>query len=272
MTSYRVPALVSATRVLRRLAVSGGETFVALGQDLDLPRSTLHNLLATLEAEGFVQRDEPSRRWTLGPGLVPLGHAAARQVPILVRALEELGSLAAGEQLSFAVARAAQPCEAVVLEGVFPPSGVYVGIGVGDRFGPLDGALGKCMLAALDPGEARRAVRGARIEARTPRTITDPDALLREVAAVARNGWGASIGEYNENHAVAAPVFGRGGTPRLYLLALGFPGQLGAERIAEIGGQLRRIGEELEEAFGGRRPEHWSVPAAATRTSTRSEV
>jgi hypothetical protein len=58
---------------------------------------------------------------------------------------------------------------------------------IGRRLPAHATALGKAMLAALPPDEVRRRV-GAAPRALTPRTITDVDTLLTQLAAVAENG------------------------------------------------------------------------------------
>jgi IclR family acetate operon transcriptional repressor len=66
---------------------------------------------------------------------------------------------------------------------------------VGRRVLPHCTGVGKALLAQLDPAEARAIVLRTGMPAQTPRTITDPDRLLRELARVRRRGYATDTGE-----------------------------------------------------------------------------
>jgi DNA-binding IclR family transcriptional regulator len=249
---------MAAIDVLDALAREGapGATLAELVRLTGRSKSTLHNLLATLEGEAFVARDPGGRRFRLGPRLVELGASAARQTSAVAIVATRIAAMAAEHELSFAMAQSTGGRECQVIDGVYPPRGVHVGITIGDRYGPFDGALGKCLLAAMPPPEARRVIRRGRLPAHTPRAITDPDAMLREVEAVRRQGWAASRQELNENNAVAATVYGGNGGPALLVAALGFASQLDEGSIPAIGAALRDLAHAATHETGGRLPNH----------------
>ena len=63
-----------AARILKALA--GGPRRLGVSQladQLGLPRPTVHGLLQTLQAHGFVEQDRDSDKYQLGPGLLHLG-------------------------------------------------------------------------------------------------------------------------------------------------------------------------------------------------------
>lgn len=249
---YRVPAIVSAAKILRALHACGdrGAVQAELVRATGLSKSSMHNLLVTLEEEGFVMRDSRTREYRLGPALVTLGAAAAGQAGLIDLASERLAPLSAERSLSFAIAQPIDERQAVVVERFYPPEGVHVGIRLGSSFGLYDGALGKCLLAALPDDELEAALREKPIPAHTERTVTDPRKLREEVEQVRERGYAVSQQELNENNAVVAPVIGRGGRPGLFLLALGFNEQLGGERLREIGELLVGVAREISAAAG----------------------
>jgi DNA-binding IclR family transcriptional regulator len=247
-----------AVEVLDALAREGanGATLAELARSTGRAKSTLHNMLMTLEAEGFVGREPGGRRFRLGGRLVELRAAAARQTSAVGLVSSRLAMLAAEHELSFALAQRMGETECQVIEGVFPPRGIHVGITIGDRYGPFDGAFGKCLLAALPPQRLSRVLRRARIPAHTDRAITDADEMLAEIEAVRRRGWAASRQELNENNAVAATVFGADGAPVLLVAALGFASQLDEGAIPVVGSALRELTRAATRESGGRVPEH----------------
>jgi IclR family acetate operon transcriptional repressor len=256
MSGYRVPAVVAAARVLRELETTGheGATLSELSRRTGRSKSTMHNLLATLEDERLVHRADGSRRFRLGTALIPLGLAAQRQTSAVAVAAERLGPMASDTGLSFAVAQHTSDDRAQVVQAVTPPSGVHVGISVGDRFGPFDGALGKCLLAAAPAESARAQIAGALVPRHTFRTLTDPEALLAEVGETRRTGWALSRGELNDNNAVAATVHGPDGRPVAHVVALGFPTQLTEEAMPRIGRELAALARAVTDETGGRPP------------------
>jgi IclR family transcriptional regulator, acetate operon repressor len=274
MSRYQVPAVVASSRILAVLASANGQGLraVDLVRATGISKSTMHNLLATLESERFVQSDE-NQCYRLGPALVSLGAIAMRQRTAMAIAAERIRRLAREHELSFAVVQwipGSGAGESEVVERAFP-HGVHVGITLGSRYGPFDGALGKCLLAALPPAEATRVLRSAKLVAHTSRTITDPRTLLAEIEAVRNRGWAASIGEYNSNNAVTAPVFAPEGHIDLLLLSLGFPDQLTEEEVPRIGALLRDLGAEITQQAGGRPPAHWRALRSAETDNQAEE-
>ncbi|MCB0863707.1 MAG: IclR family transcriptional regulator [Solirubrobacterales bacterium] len=248
---YQVPAVVGAISVLNELSGSGegGSTQSELVAATGLSKSTMHNLLSTLESHGFVRRDNGSRQYRLGPALIPLGNEATRQVKLVRTTLDRVAPLAAEYGLSFAVAQPIDPDELRIISRFYPP-GVHVGITIGSAYGPMDGALGKILLSSKDEAEATKLIKGRKLPAHTQATITSPESLIEEIIEVRERGWSVSHGEFNENNAVAAGIWGSGGDLELVLLALGFPTQLDGDRLTEIGEVLRRASQEIMATAG----------------------
>ena len=187
---YRVPAVVAAIGALDALAgLNGaGASLSELARMIGRSKSTVFNLLSTLEAEGLVSRDDDTRRYHLGARLIPLGAAAAREARPLAMALERAREIAAETGLSVAVAQTIAGPMAQVVDSATPQSGLHVGITIGDRYGVFDGAIGKSLLAGLPESDAERIVRESSPRPHTARTITDADALLAAAPAPHRRG------------------------------------------------------------------------------------
>jgi DNA-binding IclR family transcriptional regulator len=252
MSGYRVPAVVSALRVLRELAQDdeGGQTATELCRATGASKSSMHNLLATLADEGLIVRDPGSRAYRLGPALITLGAAASGQTRLLAIATERLAALAAEKELSFAIGQPVNPHEVVIIERFYPPGDVHVGVRLGANFGLFEGAIGKCLLASLSGEEVGRILGRRAVPAYTERTLTEPEAVLAEVQAVRERGWAAARGELNENNAVATTVDDGAGNPVLFLLALGFAEKFTEPVIEATGELLVKTAEEIRSAAG----------------------
>jgi DNA-binding IclR family transcriptional regulator len=250
---YRVPAVSAAIRLLAQLAEGDGRGFsqAELARETGISKSTIHNLLGTLEEAGYVRRSSATLRYQLGGALIPLGTAAARQVRTITLAMDRLPELASEHRVSAAIAQVTPAGDTQVVDRAYPPESVHVGVRIGSRYGYLDGAIGKCLLAALQPAAAERILRAGPIPAHTDRTVTRPEELLAEVELVRARGWGASIGEYNENIAVAATILGLDGSAEAVLLALGFPSDIPEPAVPVIGQALAREAAAISAHAGG---------------------
>jgi len=250
-----VPALVIACRILDALARAqyATPTLTELSRELGLPKSTVHNQLSTLQAHGLVHRDEATRGYRLGAHLVSLGLAGARQLRSAALVAQRLPSLASDHHLTFAVAQVADRLEAVLVNCAYPDDDVHVGLTLGSRYGVFHGAVGKCLLAGMDPSEADRIVRRQRIPRHTAQTIVDADAFLADIDQVRRRGWATSAGEFKDNHAVAAPLFNQAGALELVVFVVGFPAQLPADLFEDLGQLLRGMAQQVEAATGATR-------------------
>ena len=98
----------------------------------------------------------------------------------------------------------------------------------GQRLPLHAGAGGKTLLAYLSEDEIDRRLR-LTLRRYTPRTLTDPRRLRRELAAIKRLGWAQDKGEYSSSiHAFAAPVLNRNGA---VVAALSAPFVAGAQAV-----------------------------------------
>lgn len=83
MSSPKVPAADQTLRILSLLAESRGPLPASMiAAQLELPRSTVYHLLATLQQHGFVMHLPEERRYGLGIAAFELSQAYARQEPL----------------------------------------------------------------------------------------------------------------------------------------------------------------------------------------------
>ena len=199
-----VQSVERAFDILERMADAGGEvTLTELVRRTGLPMPTIHRVMRTLVDRGYV-RQAPSRRYALAPRLIRLGEGASRLLNVWVRPhLEQLVD-ALGETANMALLDGDQ----VVYVAQAPSHhSMRTFTEVGRRVLPHCTGVGKALLAQLDPAEARAIVLRTGMPAQTPRTITDPDRLLRELARVRRRGYATDSGEQEVGvQCIAVPV------------------------------------------------------------------
>lgn len=195
-----------AWRLLEAFEAGAPElTLHELEASTGLSRSTVHRLATQLVGVGALKRSR--RGWALGTRVFELGQLVAREQRLRERSLAYMQDLymATGETVQLAVADAGSVLYVEIISGhrkVASPSRR------GGRMPLHCTALGKVLLAFSADGGHELLSRGDPCEALTAHTITDPDALRRELNAVhaeqlAYDREEASIGLL----CVAAPIF-----------------------------------------------------------------
>jgi DNA-binding IclR family transcriptional regulator len=249
------PGTQAALRAIRLLKaftpLSPERGLKELAGTVGLNKTTAYRLLTALESEGMVQRAGDGEAYRLGPELVAL---ATR-----VFGLGEL-RLAASPELS-ALARATR--EAATLEALAGDSVLILDEAIGGHMlgaAPETGtrwpahatSTGKVLLAAL-PDVDRDALLPGELPALTPKTITDRQALLRELARVRRRGYAVATEELEPGFvAVGAPVRSADGR---VVAALGIGGpktRLTPHRVAELARRLLPAAARVSARLGHR--------------------
>ena len=209
-----------------------------------MSRPTVHGLLQTLLAHGFVEQDRDSDKYQLGAGLLQLGNSYLDLNELRGRSIVHAERLAERTDAAVRVG-VMHGATVVVVHHVFRPDTTLQILEVGAELPVHASALGKAILA-FAPGRAggRPAGRGRRTKL-TSRTLT-PAALRKELAGaresgIARERDEAVLGESS----VAGAIFDHSGH------AVGSIGVVGdTERILPRG-PARGIAGAVAEAARG---------------------
>lgn len=211
--------------------------------------STTHRLLRTLAARGYVDQHAARRSFVIGPQMHALGSAYAGGAGLVQVARPELEMLrdALSETIHLGIFRNGEVIEVASAGGLQP---VSVSLGAGRRDPVHCTALGKVLLAALDP-EAMAAFLRRPLERRTPRSLTRKTELMKAIAATRSQGYGTDEEELAADMCcVAVPVRDPAGSV-VAALSLAMPkSRYRRERLAgwvkslaaaaaRIGGRLR---------------------------------
>jgi DNA-binding IclR family transcriptional regulator len=227
----------------RRLGV------VDLAGELGLPKGTVHGLLRTLQHVGFVEQDAETGKYQLGAALLHMGSSYLDGNELRTRALNWSDSLAARTHESVRIGTLHEG-QVLIVHHVFRPDDSMQTLDVGALLPAHASALGKVLLAD-HPYVAGELARNG-FEAFTPATITESDALERELERVRQRGWAADIGELvNGEVSCAAPILDRRGVTVGAMGVSGPPDRLLAARqprgdlVAFVREAARAVSREL---------------------------
>jgi DNA-binding IclR family transcriptional regulator len=221
-------------------------TLAALVRRSGLPRSTTHRTADRMLRLGWL--DKPDRHYRIGSrlfelsGLAPIRHELREAVLPFLQDL--FGATRTAVQLG--VLRGSH---VLIVEKISGHRPMPMLSQVGGTIPAHCSALGRALLAYSEPAVVD-AVLGAGLVRRTPRTLTSPVAVRRELAAVPDRGWAVDREEGNVGiTCVAAPVFGPSGD---VAAALSVTGPSAAVRPDRVGPAVRLAAAAASRAYSAR--------------------
>ncbi|MGQ9630529.1 MAG: IclR family transcriptional regulator [bacterium] len=221
-----------------------------LSRRLGFPKSSVHDILSTLEAEGIVERDPDSQRYRLGLKLFELGNMARSNLElrkVAVPFLKELNSrldetvhltvLDEGEVLYIECFESTKRLRTYSVIGVRAPLHCT--------------AVGKAILAFLPEDEADEIIRRRGLERFTENTITDPQRLKEELARIRSLGYSVDNMEHEEGvKCVGAPIRNNEGKVFASISVSGPSQRITPERIPEIAELVVTTAKEISRRIG----------------------
>ncbi|MEX0983794.1 MAG: IclR family transcriptional regulator [Actinomycetota bacterium] len=194
-----------AISALEEISDAGELGVSELGRRLGVHKATASRLVATLAERGMLERDPVTERFRLGFGLIRLAGAAMAGLDIVRVAHPILEDLA--ERTRETVNLGVLAGDSVVYIDQVTGTRSIVAVSWVGRRTPLHcTSNGKVLLAHMDPAE-RDTQLAEPLTEMTPRTVTDPAVLERQLDGVARRGYAQTVEELEEGlNAVAAPV------------------------------------------------------------------
>ena len=195
-----------AARIMKVLASGPRRLGVSeIADRLGMTRPTVHGLLQTLQAHGFVEQDRDSDKYQLGAGLLQLGNSYLDLNELRARSLVHAERLAARADAAVRVG-VMHGASVVVVHHVFRPDTTLQILEVGAELPLHASALGKAMLA-FAPDDAVADLLSEPLPRLTSRTLS-PRVLREELSEVRERGFArerdeAILGESS----VASPIF-----------------------------------------------------------------
>jgi IclR family acetate operon transcriptional repressor len=200
-----VQAVDRAFAVLRAVATTGGGVS-DVARRTGLAVSTAARLLATLEAQGAVEREEPGPTYRIGPAVADLAAAADPAAGLVGRARAHLEMLVAEVGESAGISIAADDRSLLYLDQVDGDQDVTLRDWTGEQLPFHVVSSGLVLLASRTDAAVREYARGG-LAAATEHTVTRVAELRRRVARARTDGYAWTVEEYSLGiTSVAAPI------------------------------------------------------------------
>lgn len=246
---YTVASIDRALELLMILSQSSSDMGVTeLSRALGVQKSTVHSILQTLLARGFVEQNE-NGRYSLGIKLLQLGNICAERLDIRKAAKPVMAELA-HETGEIALLAVISRDELIIIEKVEPERPFLIIPKLDFTIAVHSTAVGKMLLAyETDYIVDKIVARGLR--SYTPYTITDIAKLHQELAKVRYQGYSIGCNETIEGvTCLAVPVYDSVGKVVAALSISSSSSSTAPDRYEEVIGLLRQKARLISNRLG----------------------
>lgn len=199
-----IKSLGKAFDIIEAISRLHGAELGELTAHLDMPRSTVHVYLKTLEHYGYVVEEEGT--WRLGLRFLHQGGQARKRLKVYRAASQEVDRIAVATN-ECANLGVEQNGMRVLLYKSEPEQGVTDNTTTGEFQHMNLTGLGKALLAWKSREEVQAIIDTHGLPKATDKTITDPDELFEELARTVERGHAIEDGDHREAIAtIAVPV------------------------------------------------------------------
>ena len=239
-------------RVLEKLCQDGPCKASVISAELGLNKSSVHRFLNVLADMGYVFQETETGFYTATLKVYEMGVQVKGRIgiakiaaPVMRRLQVELN-----EAINLGVL---YDFEMFTLER-FTPDDKNTKIVVKARLPAYCTALGKILLAHLDPAHLERYLAATEFKAYTSRTMTDPDRIREMLEQIRHNGVAIDDRELDDNiRSVAAPVRDDSGMVIAGISVTGSAPRLVGDHLEAVTNKLVAATGEISSALGYRR-------------------
>lgn len=249
-----VQALDRALVLFVDLAEKGSATLTEIAARIDMPASSVHRVLTTLQKRKFVELDEASQKWAIGIETYRVGSAYLKRTnivetarPVLRRLMEDTG-----ETANLAIA---DDGDVVFVGQIETHQPIRAFFRPGTRGHMHASGIGKALLADSPRKLVDRIIRDKGLPEFTPKTLTSPEMLFADLDATRARGWSLDDEErYCGMRCVAATIYNGFGDAIAGISVSGPTVRFADETVSELGPAVAAAADEITKLIGGIKP------------------
>ncbi len=246
-----VQALDRGLTVLRALAHKEHATLSDLALAADMPASTVHRVLSTLQVHGFVELDETTQAWQIGVGAYHVGSVFLRRTNIVEAARGPMRTLmrATGETANLGLP---DGDEVVFVAQVESHAPIRAFFRPGTRSAVHASGIGKALLSVRPRPEIEALVRRTGLTSFTATTLCTPVRLFADLEQTVARGWSFDNQERHDGMScIASVIYDTFGTPVAGVSVSGPASRFGPSEIEAIGSQVKETARIITRTIGG---------------------
>ncbi|UDQ97980.1 IclR family transcriptional regulator [Lentisphaerota bacterium WC36G] len=250
-SKYHVPNLERALKIIELLADHHhGMSSSDIASTLEIPVNSAFRITMTLYNNGYLERCETSKKFSLSRKLLSIGYTACGEGSLIELSIDVMRELRDKVKETVLVGSILDNQGVVVenLTGLHPFSFVAR---VGTRFNLHTAAPGKAIMAYLPERELNGLLDSFSFEKFNERTITSKAGFIKELDFVKEHGYGIDRAEEFDNcHCIAAPIFNHGGHPIAAIWVTGPASRLKESNFEQLGKQVIEAAEKISKKMG----------------------
>ena len=227
-----------------------------------LHKSTALRLLEALRRHRFVALDEVTGRYRLGLGLFELGLAAVSRLDVGQFAPPYLDALVAetGETASLGILEGTEVVYILRSESAQP---LRLPQSAGRSAPAYCTGIGKVILAHLEPERLETYLADVTLHSRTPRTLTDREALRQDLRRARARGWSLDDEEiFAGLRCVAAPIFDLDGRVVAGVSVAGPTSRMLKDSLPLVASKVMATADQISQRLGYPGPAGKAPPSA----------
>lgn len=229
-------SIQKAIAILKHLSLEPYHfTAIEISKALNINRSTVHRILSSLKDEMMVLQSPATKKYKLGPLSYHIGASYLHNMSYIDEIHSIIEDIA--EKLKLSVGYAVKEGNRIMtLYEVEDYISVRMGYKPGSFYPIHCGAYGKTIMAFHKPlEELREIVYSVPLERKSPKTITDPERLLREYEKIRLQGYAISDEENTVGaFGLGAPIRNFKGDVIACVAAAGIKASISPEKLEEM--------------------------------------
>jgi DNA-binding IclR family transcriptional regulator len=220
-----------------------------IAQAVKLHKATTHRIVTTLVSFGYIERAEDGQRYRLGLRLADLGYKVIRHMDLRRESQPFMADLTRrlGETSDLCVYDRGQVLYIEVVQG---NHALTIAAAVGRSLPVHATASGKILLAHM-PAPERDAILSSTLTKHTPHTVTNPEALRRQLEVIHTQGYAVDDEELEAGiRAVSAPIRNREGVVIAAMSIAGPASRLTLGRVPDTAQDLAATANAVSRRLG----------------------
>ncbi len=253
-TPGTVQALDRGLTLLRELANAHSITLSDLATRAEIPPSSTHRILSTLQKHGYVEFDEARQEWMIGIEAFRIGNTYLVRTNLVEAARKTLRHLMeeTGETANLGIA---DNGDVVFVDQVETHNPIRAFFRPGTRGHMHASGIGKSLLANMPRRDVEKIIQLKGQPEFTQKTLITAEGLFSDLDATRQRGWSIDDEErYAGMRCVASTIYNTFGEAVAGISVSGPTVRLPNHVISELGPKVKFAAAEVTNAIGGKLP------------------
>ena len=205
--SNTVKSLIKALDILELLDVEEELGITEISEMLNLDKSTVHRIISTLRAKGYVQQNASNLKYLNSFKLFEMGNNVVEKLGLRRQAQPYLEGLAriTNETVNLAIM---YDSSIIYIDKIESSATIKVNLSIGKKLPAYCTGLGKAMMAFMSESKVESIMHGVQFVKYTDKTVGNYEDLVEQLLEIKKLGYSFDDEEYVKGlKCVSAPVF-----------------------------------------------------------------